>query len=108
MNCKYINRIDLSNFDMSNVTDMSYMFSGCSKLTTIKFSKLINTEKVIDMNNMFSHCSSLQELDLSCFNTENVVYMNNMFYICENLKSLTLPFSKNYIYHVLTLKMLFI
>ena len=45
MNCKYINRIDLSNFDMSNVTDMSYMFSGCLNLTTIKFSKLIILKK---------------------------------------------------------------
>jgi len=28
--CLTLKEVDLSNFDMNNVTDMSYMFSGCS------------------------------------------------------------------------------
>ena len=31
--CKKLKYLDLSNFDTSNVNDMSFMFFGCNKLT---------------------------------------------------------------------------
>ena len=88
--CKLINKIDLSNFDMSNITCMNHMFSGCCNLKTIIFPKEPNTLKVNDMSYLFFKCTSLMELNLSSFNTENVVDMNHMFAKCDNLKLLNI------------------
>ena len=47
---------------INNVTDMSYMFSRCSSLSSLSdISKWI-TNKVKDMSAMFSFCSSLSSL----------------------------------------------
>ena len=66
--------------DTSNVTDMSYMFSGCSKLTTIP---LLDTSNVISMREIFANCSSLTTIPL--LNTSNVTDMRGMFYNCYSL-----------------------
>ena len=55
--------IDLSNFNTNNVTDMSYMFCGCSSLINIDLSNF-NTQNVIDMNFMLSDCNSLMNIIL--------------------------------------------
>ncbi|MGN0499179.1 MAG: BspA family leucine-rich repeat surface protein [Acutalibacteraceae bacterium] len=81
--------LDLSNFDTSNVTNMSEMFSGCSKLTSLDLSNF-DTSNVVDMTNMFSSCSNLRSLDLSSFNTSYVTSMYKMFYGCTKLTSLNL------------------
>ena len=46
----------ISYSDTENVTNMSYMFRSCSKLTTIP---QLNTSNVTNMNNMFSDCANL-------------------------------------------------
>jgi len=50
--CADIVSIDLSNFDTSNVEDMSGMFYGCISLESLDVSKF-NTSKVEDMSYMF-------------------------------------------------------
>ena len=87
--CNRLNEIDLSNFDTSEITDMSSMFFTCTSLYFIDFSD-VNTSKVKDMNNMFYGCSSLKSLNLSSFDTSQVLYMNAMFSGCSSLKSLNL------------------
>ena len=77
----------LEYLNTDKVTNMSYMFSGCSKLTSLDVTKF-NTEKVTVMNNMFSNCSALTSLDVTKFNTGNVTDMNNMFFNCSALASL--------------------
>ena len=81
--------IDLSNFNTSNVTNMSYMFSDCSSLTSLDLSSF-NTSKVTNMGTMFSYCSKLTSLNLSNFNTSNVTNMYHMFERCSSLTSLNL------------------
>ncbi len=44
--------IDLSALDTSEVTNMSYMFAGCSSLTSLDLSNF-DTSKVTDMSGMF-------------------------------------------------------
>ena len=73
--CESLEYLDLSNFDTSNVEDMSYMFAGCSKLKEIKGITNFNTSKVKNMAGMFSECKSLEYLDLSKFNTFKVKNM---------------------------------
>ena len=77
----------LEYLNTANVTDMSYMFSGCSKLTSLDVTHF-NTANVTNMCYMFSSCLMLTSLDVTKFNTENVTNMNKMFYGCSKLTSL--------------------
>ena len=95
-NCDYlfhagneITKIDLSNFDTSNVKSMQGMFYGCSSLTSLNLTNF-DTSNVINMDAMFQYCSSLTSLDLSYFKTSNVKNMGSMFLYCSSLTSLDL------------------
>lgn len=68
--------------DTSNVTTMTYMFSGCASLKSIPF---INTGKVIYMNGLFNGCKSLEQVPL--LNTSDVTDMRAMFSGCTSLKT---------------------
>lgn len=70
----YLNKLDLSNFNTSNVENMSYMFQ--SNVMNLDLSSF-NTEKVTSMEGMFSQFSG--QLNLSSFNTKKVTNMGNMF-----------------------------
>lgn len=77
--CKKLMAIEgMSNLITDKVTDMSYMFSDCSALTSLDVSNF-NTANVTDMGGMFEYCESLKALDLSNFNTANVTDMSYMF-----------------------------
>jgi len=86
---KNILEIDLSSFDTSQVTNMSYMFYGMSNLTTLNLSNF-NTSKVMDMSYMFAYMLNLTALDLSNFDTSQVTNMNSMFAHMSNLMALNL------------------
>ena len=79
----------LENLNTDNVTDMSYMFYGCSSLTSLDLSNL-KTDNLTDMSCMFRECSNLTNLNLSSFKTDNVTDMSWMFYECSSIKSLDL------------------
>ena len=72
-----------------NLTDCSFMFSGCYNIKNINLFSFISNN-VVKMNSMFSECYGLENLDLSAFNTKNVMNMEYMFYCCKNLKDLNL------------------
>ena len=86
---KNILEIDLSNFDTSQVTNMSYMFDGMRNLTTLNLSNF-DTSRVTDMQYMFSYASNLTSLNLSNFDTSKVTNMRYMFYGMSNLAILNL------------------
>ena len=88
--CSSLNSLDLSEFNTSKVTSMGMMFWGCSNLTNLTFGENFNTSNVTSMNGMFGECSNLTNLDLSSFNTSNVTDMTITFYGCSNLNSLDL------------------
>ena len=81
--------LDLSNFDTSKVTNMSLMFSGMRNLTTINLSSF-DTSQVTDMRYMFNNMSNLTSLDLSKFDTSKVTNMLAMFASITNLTTLNL------------------
>ena len=60
--CHSLTSLDVSNFDTSNVTDMSYAF----------------------------YTNNLIELDLSDWDTSNVTNINHILYSCQNLKTLNI------------------
>ena len=87
--CSSLQSLDLSNFNTAKVNSMAFMFYTCSKLQSLDLSNF-NTAKVTDMRNMFYMCTQLQSLNLSSFNTAMVNSMAFMFYTCNKLQSLDL------------------
>ena len=84
--CSALTSLDLTNFNTAKVTDMSYMFYGCSALTSLDLTNF-NTAKVTYMNNMFEGCSALTTIYASDkFVTDNVSYGSDMFTGCKSLK----------------------
>ena len=87
--CSALRTLDLSSFDTKNVTNMKYMFYGCSTLETLDLSNF-DTKNVTNMEYMFKGCSALNTLDLSSFDTKNVTNMQSMFNGCSALKTFDL------------------
>lgn len=71
--------IDLSGWDVSNVTTMVSLFIDCSSLTEIIGISNWNVGNLTTMKQMFSGCISLISLDLSNWNTGNVTDMKFAF-----------------------------
>ena len=99
MNFKYI---DISDWDVSNVTDMRGMFFECSELKSVGDISGWNVSKVTNMNSMFSYCNTLVSVgDISKWNVSNVTDMYSMFYDCKlfnqdlsdwNVSNVTIPY----------------
>lgn len=107
----------ISYSDTSNVTNMTYMFHGCSNLTTIpqldtsnvsimngmfgasnKLTAIpeLNTSKVTSMNSMFDNCVSLNTIPK--LDTSKVTDMSNMFYNCNKLTTIPESDISNVVY----------
>ena len=84
-----ITKIDLSNFNFSDVKDALNMFYECESLTSIKFGNT-TTKSLENMAGMFRGCLNLLSLDLSMFDTSKVKYMGNLFLYCTSLKELNI------------------
>ncbi len=87
-NFTFLNQIEgIENLNTANVTNMSYMFKGCSNLAVLDVTHF-NTAKVTIMSHMFKGCSNLAVLDVTHFNTAKVTIMSYMFKGCSNLAEL--------------------
>lgn len=88
----------LKNFDTSECTNLSSLFSSCLNLKELDISSW-NTSKVTGMRNMFSNCSSLTSVNLSCFDFSNIGSnvlndfnsLESMFFLCKSLTSIIWP-----------------
>lgn len=81
--------IDLSNFDTSNTTNMSAMFSDCSSLINLDLSGF-NTSKTTSVNGMFYGCSKLTSVNLGNSDFQKVTDANGMFRKCSSIVNLDL------------------
>ena len=101
--CSSLISLNLTNFNTSSVTDMSYMFNLLSQdvmnlyetplenvnemidksyyINSLDLSNF-NTTSVINMSYMLSGFISLKSLNLTKFNTSSVINMEGMFYEC--------------------------
>ena len=79
----------LENVDVTNVTDMSYLFNGDTNLTRLDLSYWA-PKNTTDMNHMFSNCTNLERVYIkispyaerypgNIFDTANVTNMSAMF-----------------------------
>ena len=88
--CPVLASLDLSGFDPSKVTLMAGMFEDSNALTSVGDLSGWNTANVTNMKYVFSACSSLTSLDLSGWDTSNVTIMDGMFESCAALTNLNL------------------
>ena len=82
-------KIDFACVDTSKVRDMTLMFAGMKKLTSLDLSNF-KTGKVTDMQFMFFACENMTSLDISSFDTGKVKDMSCMFNGCEALEKVFL------------------
>lgn len=79
-NSVVLNSLDLSEFDSSNIVNMSEMFFLCN-IPHIDLSKL-DTSSAVDMSSMFYGCNT-DKLDISNFDTTKVQDISRMFDGCN-------------------------
>ncbi len=80
----------IANWKVASVTDTSYAFAGCIKLTQLDLSGW-KTTALTDMSNMFDGCTQLSTLNIATFNTSKVTTFKEAFNDCSNLATLTEP-----------------
>ena len=87
--CQNIKNIVINeSFKTFTPTTLSSFFAALSELETITGLEYLNTANVTNMSFLFDHCQKLTSLDLSNFNTAKVTNMNKMFSNCSNLKTI--------------------
>ena len=80
----------ITNWDTSNVTDMSNLFNNCTLLKTIHDISNFDTSNLINISNLFYNCISLTSIDdISKWKLDKVTNMSNMFFNCKNIISLS-------------------
>ena len=83
------NELDLTKWNINNVTNMSYLFSNCESLSSLPDISKWNTNNVKNISHLFSNCKSLLSLpDISKWNIEKVEDISALFSGCESLASL--------------------
>ena len=91
----------------NKITDLSYMFNGCSSLTSINIISNWDTKNITNMKWMFFGCNSLESLpDISNWDISNVTDIQFMFAGCKSLKNMT-DISKWNIKNILNMRGLF-
>ena len=94
--------IGLENWDVSEVTNMNGMFSGCTRFNS-DLSKW-DVSNVKDMRSMFSDCRNFNS-DLSNWDVSNVEDMRFMFRSCDNFNS---DLSKWNVFNVKNMRFMFL
>lgn len=91
--------------DTTLVTDMSYLFNGCTSLLTTSassnlqtFVNYLDTRNVRTMRGMFSGCTGITQLSVTNMRTFWLEDATNMFSGCNKLESLTFR-ATNAAYH---------
>lgn len=85
--CKKIKSLDLSNWNIENITSMYNMFGNCMELESLNMGNW-DTSKVLNMNGVFSECYYLTELNLKNWDTHNVLSMTSIFNLCQRVTDL--------------------
>lgn len=85
--CFKMTTIDLSNWSANNVTSTTAMFARCSSLVNVEVSSLVGAS-VTQANSMFQSCASLNSINVSSWNTSGIVNFRQMFLECSSLTTL--------------------
>ncbi len=88
--CTKLTKVSFAESDTGAVTDMSGMFSGCHKLESVELGQNFHTGNVTNMAGMFEGCYKLKNVDLRGFDTENVTDMSHLFRSCWSWENIDL------------------
>lgn len=83
--CKHLEHLDLSDWDMSNITSTQNMFSGCSFLKVLNLTGW-ELKEIHSTYHMFKDCSRLTELNLTNFKINNNFFLGTIFDGCDSLQ----------------------
>lgn len=87
--CSALTSIDLSGWNVDNVTEMGDLFYGCSNLKGLNLSGW-TPKSLTKIYRMFLNCTSLESINLSGWNLENMTEIQYMFSACTSLKTVDL------------------
>lgn len=87
--CTHIREITSGQWNLSLVTDMSYMFKNCVALTNIPMRdwklNYSGTNRLITIKGMFEGCVSLKYVDLISFSNISIIDASDLFKGCVNM-----------------------
>lgn len=86
---KSIERIDLTNFNFSTVTDFNGFLSSFSNLKEVVFPQGEINLGLVDLYRMFNQCNNLEKIDLTAFSFSAISALNNFANNCFVLKTAT-------------------
>lgn len=87
--CSSMNTLpNITSFNTTNVTNMAHMFEGCSVMTGLELPFNTHHLRGDGMVAMFKNCSRLQTLTLNLFTTEQITDMTELFYGCSSMDTL--------------------
>ena len=79
--CTSLTTLDVSNWDISNVTEMTSLFCNCTNLQTIKGLENWNTSSVYSIVDMFKNCKALSDFpNIQNWNLSNCAQFDGLFY----------------------------
>ena len=77
-NCSKLGEIDLSNFNMQNVTTIEKLFWSCPGLINLKLNNW-NAEKLTNINNLFRYTNNINSIEMNNFSAPVLSDVSNMF-----------------------------
>lgn len=78
--------VSVSNLDLSNVKSIDSLFAEDTKLSTIKYINMYNSDTpTVPASLLFSNCSSLTEISDTVLMPKTINYARYMFHNCQNL-----------------------
>lgn len=88
LRCSAITSLDVTGWDVSNVTNMTQTFRDCQKMTTLTGTETWDVGSVESFRGMFFFNRHLRGLDLTGWDTSSATDMAYMFYRCFSLRTL--------------------
>lgn len=85
--CNKLTSIDVSGWNTANVEKMEHLFTNCQALTTLAVAGW-DVSKAKSMQSVFQGCNKLTSLDLSAWRPVEATSMHRMFLGCEGLTTL--------------------
>ena len=85
---EYLNKgkLEIKLIDIKNITDISYMFSGCLSLISLPDISNMNLNNITNIIGIFFYCSSLSYIDdISKWETKNIQDLCGIFLNCSAL-----------------------
>ena len=88
--CSKLTEFDFTGQDLSSVVTMEDIFRGCSSITSITFGNGVNTGKLENLSQAFLQCGKLTSIDAGNLNVEKVTTLYGTFNGCGAITELDL------------------